>query len=196
MRSLIDYYHRDVLFYYIILIGLVGFYAFYFIRKFTKVVTGTNKTNDRSVSLVLLEGFNMAQGTKLTCTVENDFINLNNSDYDIKISMSKITSIIMSHIEVTQKGISFKNAVIGGALFGQIGATMGALKGKDNSKIDTVIISYEDKDGEIQEATLMPDCFIRGAFDIIDAKNQLKYFYTKANEKRNVSKDGKKIIEI
>ena len=139
----------------IVLIVLISFFTIYFISRLIKATSGGEIYIDKSVSLALLEGLNIPQGTKLICNVTNEMISLSNSDYEVNISINNIISIIKSEVEITEKGISFKNAIIGGVLFGEIGAAMGAFKGKENLKIDTVIISYENKDSEIEDITLM-----------------------------------------
>ena len=181
---------------FLFIVGLVVFYVVYFIKGLFKTVEGGNTSKKRSIEILLLDGLNIPQGTKLVGEVTDETISLTNSDFDINLSVKNIVSVIKSEVEVTQKGISFKNAIIGGALFGQLGATMGAFKGKDNQKIGTVVVSYEDNNGEIKEMTFMPSCIAGEMLNVVDARNGLNYFYNKINEVRSKNNIGKKVIEI
>lgn len=76
-----------------------------------------------------------------------------NAGADITVPYSRIKGFSLeSETTLAQSGRTVGRALIGGALFGAAGAVVGGMSGKGKTKTTWYgILSYEDKNGEIQE---------------------------------------------
>lgn len=118
-----------------------------------------NEGLNKRMKLVHLYGLDLGEGTEVYFTAFKDLITIQSGKIKYTIKIEQINNVSIQSIAntIADRRFSIKNAVIGGVLFGNTGAAVGAFSGGDSLEFQSMIINYTGKDGNFNNLVFIPN---------------------------------------
>ena len=117
-----------------------------------------NEGLDLRMGLVHLQGLDLGEGTEVHFTASKDIVTITSGKIKYTIDIEQINNISMQSISntIADKRFSLKKAVIGGILFGDVGASVGGFSGKNALELKSMIINYIGSSGDANNLVFIP----------------------------------------